>query len=98
MLPGPWPMPTRPWPGPTPDGRVEVRRFASRLALYTGCDAALPYLEPLADDGNAEDAVLLAECTADPAAARALLEGAVDQLEGTWKTRARTALKTLEGR
>lgn len=77
---------------------VEIRRFASRLSLYASCDAARPYLAPLATTGNAEDAVLLAECTADPAAARALLEQALPQLDGTWKARAKTALTTLEGR
>ena len=77
---------------------VEVQRFASRLALYSGCDAARRWLEPLGTAGNGEDAVLLAECTADPAAARALLVGVIDQLDGDWKTRAQNALDQLEGR
>jgi len=77
---------------------VEVRQFASRIALYESCSRAMPYLEPLLDAGQAEDAVLFAECiaTSDPSRARELLEQALMALENTWQQRARRALNTLE--
>jgi len=79
---------------------LEVRQFASRIALYDGCETAMPYLEPLLETGNAEDIVLYAECiaAADPQRARTLLRDALLALESDWQQRARQALQNLEGR
>ena len=60
--------------------RDEVRQIAARSALNSqGCEAALPHLDALADQGGVVPLVLLADCLAqrDPARARAALERAL---------------------
>ncbi len=60
--------------------RDEVRQIAARSALNSqGCEAALPHLDVLADQGAVVPLVLLADCLtqSDPARARAALERAL---------------------
>ncbi len=82
--------------------KVEVQQSAARLALYENCDRAMRHLEPLRETGNAEDAVLLAEClmATDPADARALFTEALAELESEneFQIRAKNGLAGLEGR
>lgn len=85
-----------------PTRKVEIQRFAGWLAMaQKGCDAALPFLEPLATTGSPQDHVLLGECvaTTDVIRARTLIEGAVEAgLDVEWTNRAQADLAALEGR